>query len=351
MPAQPVRPGQPHRRTPGQVRPLPHAAAAALLALLAACGGGGGGGVDDAGAPLTAATITSTNYEGVARQTVNAANYMGDATGLVTGAQLAPGAQALFTFSRTQALRLGSVFAHNPALLTGATTSGSVACSGGGSIAARATDLNGNGEVDAGDSAVLTASNCVEDGATINGTLTVSFSAVTGSFTTNVYSATVSVAMQGLTASGAGGSATGTGTFTITVASNSATTRSIDLLAPSLTLSGNLGGTNDTITLQDYHLVTSSGVVGGRQRSTTSVSGGLSSTGVAGGLVTLSTVQPLVQFDSDLYASSGQLVATGAGGSRLRITVQSASTVLLELDANGDGSYETSTPRTWAELI
>ena len=46
-----------------------------------------------------------------------------------------------------------------------------------------------------------------------------------------------------------------------------------------------------------------------------------------------------------------QLLAAGANGSKLRMTVQSASSVLLELDANGDGSYETRTTHTWADLI
>ena len=348
-----VQPVSPIRLPGGQaraLRPCLRAAAAAALALLAACGGGGSG---DAGIPVvpSAATITANNYEGVARQAVNAADYMGDATGLVTGAQVAPGAQALFAFSRGQALRLGQLFARSPQLLTGVTTTDTLGCSGGGNITVRATDVNGNEAVDAGDSGVLTANNCVEGGATISGTLSISFSAVSGNLDSDVYSATVSITMQGLAASGAGGSATGNGSFTIAIASNSATSGSIDMLVPSLVLTGNLGGVNDTITLQDYHLVTSTALSGGRLRTSTTVSGGMSSNSVAGGLVTLSTVQPLVEFETDAYPSSGQLLASGANGTRMRLTVQSTTSVLLELDADGNGSYETNAIRTWDALI
>jgi hypothetical protein len=49
------------------------------------------------------------------------------------------------------------------------------------------------------------------------------------------------------------------------------------------------------------------------------------------------------------------MVLTGQAGSKVRLTAQlftaaSAAMVLLELDANGDGTYEKSETRTWASL-
>lgn len=325
------------------------AGTAVLAATLAACGGGGGG---DSGTPVvpSAALITTSNYEGVARQTLVATTYLGDATGLVTGAQVAPGARTLFAYARSQLDRLPGVFAGRTALVTGVTSTDTLACTGGGSISVQTTDNNGNGNIDAGDAAVLTARSCVEEGATINGVLSLSFSAVSGNLNADVYSATVSVSLQELRASTQAGNAAGTGQFTLAVSSNGTTT-SVDLSVPNLSISGSFGGTADTVTMQDYRMTSSAALSGGRQRVSTTVSGVVGSTALAGGTVNLATAVPLVQFEGDLYPSSGQITATGAANSRLRLTAQSTTTVRLELDANGDGAYETSVDRSWASLV
>ena len=53
---------------------------------------------------------------------------------------------------------------------------------------------------------------------------------------------------------------------------------------------------------------------------------------------------------SQPYPSSGQAVVTGAGGSKVRVTANSATSVTVSLDANGDGTYETSVNKPWSEL-
>jgi hypothetical protein len=66
-----------------------------------------------------------------------------------------------------------------------------------------------------------------------------------------------------------------------------------------------------------------------------------------GGRVLVATVVPLRQLGSDADPSSGQVIATGASGTQLRITALSANSVQLELDANGDGTYERSGVFAW----
>lgn len=324
------------------------AASAVLAAALTACGGGGSG---DSGTPVvpSAATISASNYEGVARQSVVAATYLDDATGLITGAQVAPSAQTLFAYTRAQLRRLPGLFASRTPLVTGATSTDTFGCTGGGSISVQSTDNNGNGNVDVGDSATLTALDCIEEGATISGAITLSFSAVSGDLDSDVYNATVSVSLAALRASTPAGNAAGSGQFTLAISSNGSSS-SLDLSVPSLSITGSFGGISDTVTMQDYRMTSASALSGGRQRVSTTVSGSVGSAALAGGTVTLATVAPLVQFEGDLAPSSGQITATGASSSRMRLTVQSTTSVLLELDADGNGAYEASVVRTWASL-
>jgi len=70
-----------------------------------------------------------------------------------------------------------------------------------------------------------------------------------------------------------------------------------------------------------------------------------------GGSITISTAQPMVQGAGDNYPSSGQVIITGASGSAVRATVLDNTQVRLELDANGDGTYESMSTVAWTVLI
>jgi hypothetical protein len=63
--------------------------------------------------------------------------------------------------------------------------------------------------------------------------------------------------------------------------------------------------------------------------------------------VVVATLLPLRQLGTDTYPSSGQVVVTGASGTHLRVTALSGTSVQLELDANGDGTYERSGVFAW----
>jgi len=69
-----------------------------------------------------------------------------------------------------------------------------------------------------------------------------------------------------------------------------------------------------------------------------------------GGRVQVTTMQPLRQLGTDIYPSSGQVVVTGSASTHLRVTALNATQVQLELDANGDGTYEGSGVFAWGTL-
>ena len=70
-----------------------------------------------------------------------------------------------------------------------------------------------------------------------------------------------------------------------------------------------------------------------------------------GGRIQVATVQPVTQLGNDAYPSSGQIVVTGAAGTHLRVTALDATRVQLELDANGDGTYEASVVLPWSSIV
>jgi hypothetical protein len=84
--------------------------------------------------------------------------------------------------------------------------------------------------------------------------------------------------------------------------------------------------------------------------ATVTINGSFSATSI-GGRVTVSTLQPIRQLATDPFPSSGQVLVTGANNSRLRITVISNTQVRLELDADGDGTFESNNVVTWSSIL
>jgi hypothetical protein len=86
-------------------------------------------------------------------------------------------------------------------------------------------------------------------------------------------------------------------------------------------------------------------------RTLSTVTGSLEST-VAGGVVEVSTDAgaPITTYDADSYPRSGVVQVRGIN-SRLLLTGLSTDAVRLDLDANGDGSFESSEVKAWDWLL
>lgn len=69
------------------------------------------------------------------------------------------------------------------------------------------------------------------------------------------------------------------------------------------------------------------------------------------GYVDILTVQPLIFNYFDWYPSSGLMIFTGANNKSARLTVLDSTNVLLEVDSDGNGTYEFSQVLPWGSIM
>jgi len=316
--------------------------------IVSACGGGGGDSGTGilAGGPLA---LTSSNYVTAAQETMSVTFYVDDSGGLVTGAQ-AGSAPNLLRNVLANARQVSHWIKVAPQSVTGATTTASESCSGGGTVNLSINDANGNGTVDVGDSIRLVALNCVEQAETMNGAMSVVVSSASGSPSSGGnYSMGMSITLESFTARSATGVSTGNGRMDFTEAQvGSVLTTTVQ--ARSLSVVNNVGNVSSTRSLTDYTVQSVTTTTAGVASVSLSVNGTFSSTALDGKSLTVATLKPFVSTASSLYPASGQLQVTGASGSNLRVTAQAAN-VLIELDADGNGSFETSITKPWSQLL
>lgn len=324
--------------------------ATSVLALLAACGGDGG---DSPNHPTSApVAITATNQTDVARASING----GLAVALAQGS-LGGGASPASVTDRSHATgaALGRVMhavlgqrkgvasagAHAAAVSTDTS-----ACADGGSFTTTFDDKDGNGQVSGGDVITAVFAQCRDTATlTISGTvaITVSGTPTATQFSANAQFQQVSVADLGATS-------TIDGQVGITEVDTS--TRSDSTLtvgSAGLTVGVASSSYTDTLVF-DAGTAFAAGLDITSGDATVTTNGGFSSQRLAGH-VAIATVTPLFEAAADAYPSSGVVRITGASGSKLLLTVLSNTQVQLQLDANGDGTYEGTDVVAWATLV
>lgn len=321
------------------------------MATLAACGGGGDGGSESAPtpAPATAMALTASNYQAVTEQAIRAGSYLANSGELLSGAQ-AGVAPSVLNSAVKQLPGLLKQF-QKPALLAGAVINETTNCSGGGKIESSFTDSNNNSQPDEGESLVMVADACIEDGETIAGRVEIKLSKLTGIFDSNNYSAVITMKLEAFSVSSASAKASGTGELKVTMGAASASQSSLQIEAPNFSASGRIGTVDYQQTMSNFVIATTTVTESnGQSTDTAKLSGTLSGSALDGKSISLETPTALIFSSALSYPSAGKLLIKGAANSLVQMTVQANGRVLIELDADGNGSFETSSTKSWSEL-
>lgn len=335
-----------------------------VSALLSACGGGGGGGGGSAAGgsttPLAApVALTQANYLTAAQETLSVSDYLSATTDFALGSQRSD-STVLIRFAQAQLPKLAGWLVSAPVQAVGAVTSQTQACDGGGNLLISINDLNGNNKGDVGDVVSMTAMSCTFEGVTLNGKIIIVANSITGNPSFYPYAMSASMELVNLTAESSSIRTVGNGSLLLTLDNSGVNEGSLGLSASDFTLDSTYGAVRYRQELSSYASsvvikTDSTGV-----STSTSVSGTLTSSALESKSITIKTLAPFVRVNaeypftrpvSQTYPSSGQVLVTGASGSRARITATSDTTVLIELDADANGSYEKSTSKLWGEML
>jgi hypothetical protein len=327
------------------------------------CGGGGGDGGDVSAALPPTVAITSSNQGAVAAAAIDGGQAVGSSQILADNDR----ATAQSASATPSALRVGAVQGlvrrgletalvqrRSAGILSAArpaaTTSSTVACAVSGSVTTSVNDADSSQTLSGGDVFSITFNQCKDSAADlVSGALVFSIGSVTSAVQNNVqFSGTV--AFQQVAALSGGSSATVNGSVGVAAAITSTSFQmSLTIGTGGLTVTSTGPGYNDSI-VYDPGMQLAVNANEGTSPSTTVTLNGSFSASAIGGRVTVTTVQPVVTLGSDAHPSSGQVVVTGASGTHLRITAVSSTQVQLDLDANGDGTYESFVVVTWGSL-
>lgn len=314
---------------------------AAFALLIAGCGGGGdggGGGISYNG-PTTPAAITASNGKEIASDA-----FVGSALGTEVGTLFASvatpegektgGTPSVTTIVQTL---LGAVnkadlsTAHQPSLSRAIQTETDTitgGCGGSAGYTVRGDDVTGdfNG--------TFTFNDYCEGGDTLNGTISMSgrldpatfkFEQMTMTFSSLSFSSSSdSVAIDGA----------------IAVNITSATTTAVTV---NMKMKENI--TSKVFWIENY-AATIETVMAGEEID---ISGRFYNPDY--GYVDLSTPTHIFVAGNDEWPSSGVMIATGASGSKVRLTATSNTTYTYEVDVDGDGNYEVQQPnQLWDDL-
>lgn len=324
----------------------------AASVLLVACGGGGGGN-DSPAIPSTPVStqlvLTPANYSIAAQESASSALYMVSSAGLVTGAETASNV-AWFDDGVTLALQAARWFGTTASVASGAVTTATQTCPGGGNMTLSANDANGNNLVDAGDGVSITANNCKVNADTLSGGISITFTALTGNVDSSVYTATADVVFTSLKATTAAGTSTGNGTLRLAIVSRALNNATVSLSTASFASSATFGGVVSSRTLSAF---SSFATVSPNPLSNSLVitNSNVASSALDGKLLNLATITPFVRTGSNIYPSSGQAIISGANGAKIRLTAINSTSVQIELDADANGTYEVSVTRAWSQLL
>jgi hypothetical protein len=343
--------------------------AAGLMAALAAAGCGGGGGGGDAPPPVTQVTITAANQEIVATTTANVFVGFGGSAAVIAAkdgpealkaqAAAVPTAGALLVGSARRALLTAAPGKGDAPRALQAISSATQNCPTSGTVTATVDDADNNGMLSAGDSVTLAYAQCRDGADLLNGSLSMTFTRVVDSPAMAELSASMSfnalTASSGDVSSAMSGSVSMAMTMTSTVVTSTMTVGSGGLISA---VTSATPAYSETLTMAaglTFREVDDAtlGLPGSVNPGMASmwVDGSVSSSRLGGQSISIATVTPMQAYIVNLYPHAGQIVVSGAAGTRLRMTGVDSASVRLELDSNGDGIYELTTIKPWGDIM
>lgn len=340
------------------------AIAVAFAVGLAACGGGGGGNNSPQVVPNI--DLTTTNRDNVSHAT--AAGILGLSPTLTiplaaNGAAadhnqaLAAGQAQPSTWSgrppalvrqlvgqlvRNPSAKAASPMAHALAVTGPAVT----ACGIAGTISSTLDDRDGSGDLSAGDVVTIAFNNCQDTASeTFSGSVTTAIRALSST------SWSVRLTMSQLSDTAARHALTLDGSMLVDDSQPSGSVEVTRLIADGpVFASVTTHLFTDTVTLHNGFTeeATSDAAAG---RTSTTLQGTVQSTAV-GGIVEVSTLAgaPLTQYDAEDYPRSGAVQVKGRKGTMV-LTVLSTQSVQLDLDADDNGTAESSEVVSWDWLL
>ena len=261
-------------------------------------------------------------------------------------------ANTLIQFGLAQVPSLES-WLKNPSVATGVVQSQVVNCPVSGTLTAVVSDADNNGVLSVNDSVSITANNCKQNTtATMNGSITFTVLALSGNLNSNFYNASLKLTYNNLSAVTSASSLVGNGDITLSASANGVNVRSQSVDSTSFTANATYGATNYSRSLSNFNSTQTmaSNTPVSTFKVTSNASGTVASSALSNLKVVISTTVPFVRKSTDAFPSSGQVSLTGASAAKVRLTAQSANSVLIELDANADGIYESSTTKPWTEM-
>jgi hypothetical protein len=315
---------------------------AAILAMLGACGGGGDG--DGGGGPTI--DITATNRDVIAHATVAGMVALNPLAMAPIGAGSSASTGLMSAWPTQLNARLAKAWPQReaPQAVYGPTE---VPCDISGSMTVTYDDRDPP-NLSVGDSITSVFHACVDvAGETMNGTETMRFTQGSES------SFSAQITMTDYSYSSAKHSVTFNGRAVLDFAQQSASLFTARATADGpVTVALSLAHLAyvDTVTLLDGFVVddTLDTSIG----RTLSTGGGLLQSANAGGIVEMTTMAdaPITKYAVDAYPRAGVVRVEGKD-STLQMTVLSADQVQLDLDADGNGSFESTETVAWDWLL
>lgn len=317
---------------------------AGAVLVLAACGGGGG----DGAPPLPAATVdvTAANRDDVAHAAIAAVVALSPIGQVPTAGSAGqpPGSLARALAARVPAAPSARIAAAGGGFSRAAAISGSTvdACPQGGTVTTTFEDRDGSASVSAGDVLTLDYAGCMYtafvslDGTVSTTYLWISEDRASFSAHTSMLQYAQTSARHALTVNGSMRLDLALDRLTITADGPVVASVATHVYA-------------DTVTLMSGF--SESAVIDAAGDVTSTVSGSIDSAAI-GGIVQVSATgsAALVQSPVEEYPHTGRLWTDGRRGTLLTTALSSAA-VQFDLDADGDGYFESTATATWDWLL